>query len=288
MSEYIIFTDSACDVPASKLNEWNIPFCSLTFKFNGEDKEYRHDEMEIGAFYNKMREGGVAKTAAANAAVFKESFENILKDGKDILYIGFSTGLSTTYNSARIAADELSKNYPDRKIITIDSLSASLGFGMLVYLAKKKKEEGASLTECAEYIKSLVPKMCHWFTVDDIVYLMRGGRVSKTTAFVGNMLGIKPVLHMDNAGHLINKAKVRGRRSSLAMLVDKYGELRDESADKTIFISHGDCKKDADALAEMIKAKYGEDVQFISEVGTVIGAHSGPGTLALFFIGKER
>ena len=130
--------------------------------------------------------------------------------------------------------------------------------------------------------------MCHWFTVDDLVYLMRGGRVSKTTAFVGNMLGIKPVLHMDNEGHLINKAKVRGRRSSLLMLADKYGELRDETADNTIFISHGDCKKDADTLAEMIKTKYGADVQFISEVGTVIGAHSGPGTLALFFIGKER
>ena len=288
MNEYIIFTDSACDVPATVLNEWNIPFTCLTFRFNGEDKEYGNNDMEIGEFYNRMREGGVAKTAAANTEAFGNAFEKILKDGHDILYIGFSTGLSTTYNSARIAAEELKDKYPDRKIITIDSLSASLGFGMLVYLAKKKKENGASIDECAEYIKSLVPKMCHWFTVDDLVYLMRGGRVSKTTAFVGNMLGIKPVLHMDNEGHLINVTKVRGRRSSLMALADKYGELRDESADNTIFISHGDCKKDADTLAEMIKTKYGSDVEFISEVGTVIGAHSGPGTLALFFIGKER
>lgn len=288
MNEYIIFTDSACDVPATVLNEWGIPFCSLTFRFNGEDKEYENNDMEIVEFYNKMREGGVAKTAAANTEAFGNAFKKILKDGHDILYIGFSTGLSTTYNSARIAAEELKDKYPERKIITIDSLSASLGFGMLVYLAKKKKENGASIDECAEYIKSLVPKMCHWFTVDDLVYLMRGGRVSKTTAFVGNMLGIKPVLHMDNEGHLINVTKVRGRRSSLMALADKYGELRDESADNTIFISHGDCKKDADTLAEMIKTKYGSDVEFISEVGTVIGAHSGPGTLALFFIGKER
>lgn len=288
MNEYVLFTDSACDLPKEKLTEWGIYSSSLSFKFTDSDKVYLDKEVNITDFYNEMRGGKVAKTAATNSETFSIEFDKLLSEGKDILYIGFSSGLSTTFNSARIAKEELSKKYPERTIIVIDSLSASLGFGLLVYLAKKKKDEGASITECAQYVTSLIPKMCHWFTVDDLVYLMRGGRVSKTTAFVGNMLGIKPVLHMDIEGHLINKAKVRGRRSALTMLLDKYGELRDDNADKTIFISHGDCKKDVDTLCEMILNKYGEKVDLISEVGPVIGAHSGPGTIALFFIGKER
>ena len=288
MSNFVIYTDSACDIKADKLCEWGVSFTELTFRFNGDDKEYSNSDMPVSEFYQKMREGGVAKTAAVNSAVFKESFEKALKDGTDVLYIGFSSGLSTTFNSARIAAEELKKEYPDRKILTVDTLAASAGEGMLVYLAVEKKNVGASIEETAEYIESIKLKLCHWFTVDDLVYLKRGGRVSPTVAFVGNMLGIKPVLHVDNEGHLTNVSKVRGRKASLAALADKYGELADKLDSDVVYISNGDCEKDANELAKMLNDRYGAKVSIITDVGTVIGAHAGPGVLALFFVGKER
>ncbi len=288
MENYIIFTDSACDVSPSMLAEWGVAHRSLTFRFEGDDREYSNEDMEIGEFYGRMREGGVAKTAAVNSEVFKDAFEQYLKEGTDILYLGFSSGLSTTYNSARIAADELRSVYPERKIITVDTLSASLGFGLVVYLTLEKKRSGASIDEAADYARELQKNMCHWFTVDDLVYLKRGGRVSPTVAFVGNLLGVKPVLHMDNEGHLINMFKVRGRKMAITALADKYGELAKKPEDSVIFISHADCLADAELLAQMIKARHGVDVRLIGDVGTVIGAHSGPGTLALFFVGKER
>ena len=288
MSGYVIHTDSACDIAPSLLCEWGVGCTNLTFRFNGEDKEYENGEMPIKDFYNRMREGGVAKTSAPNVGVFKEAFEKYLSEGLDILYIGFSTGLSTTYNSGRIAAEELSEKYPERKIFTIDTRSASAGFGLLVNLAVKKKAEGKTIDEVKEYIEETAPYMCHWFTVDDLVYLKRGGRISAATAIVGNMLGIKPVLHMDEAGHLISMSKVRGRRASIMALADKYGELHDATKDGTVYISHGDCDEDVETLKTILFEKYGATVELVSYVGTVIGAHSGPKTLALFFIGKER
>lgn len=288
MSNFVIHTDSGCDISPEMLAQWGVPFASLTFRFNGEDKEYANGDMSADVFYQKMRDGGIAKTAAVNTETFKASFEKTLKEGKDVLYLGFSSGLSTTYNSARIAAAELCESYPDRKVITVDTLCASAGGGLIVRLALDKMEEGATIEETAEYANSLVQKICHWFTVDDLVYLKRGGRVSPTVAFVGNMLGIKPVLHVDNEGHLTNVAKVRGRKTAIQTLADKYGALADQLDSDKVYISHGDCLEDAEALAKILKDRYGATVSIITYVGAVIGAHSGPGTLALFFVGKER
>lgn len=288
MSEYIIFTDSACDIKPEILEKWGVPFCSLTFRFDGDEKEYSNFDMSAEEFYDRMRKGGIAKTAAVNVAVFEEAFEKALKDGKDVLYIGFSTGLSTTYNSGRIAAEQLRERYPERKILTVDTLSASAGFGLLLYLTVKKKEEGATIEEAAAFAEGIRKNLCHWFTVDDLMYLKRGGRISPTVAFVGNVLGIKPVLHMDDEGHLINMTKVRGRKTSVEALAQKYDELALNTKEGTLFISHGACLDDAKYLASIIKEKHGVDVEIITDVGPVIGAHTGPGVLAFFFVGKER
>ncbi len=288
MSNFLIYTDSACDIKPALLAEWGVQYQCLTFRFNDSEKEYSNEDMDTVTFYNKMRAGGIAKTAAVNVDNFVSAFEEILKEGKDILFIGFSSGLSTTYNSGRLAAEQLREKYPDRKIITVDTLAASAGEGMAVYLAVKKQQEGATIEETAAYIESIKFNLSHWFTVDDLVYLKRGGRVSPTAAFFGNMLGIKPVLHVDNDGHLIAMSKVRGRKTSVKSLADKYTETALEPGKGPVFISHGDCMKDVDELAAIIKERHGADVEIITDVGPVIGAHAGPGVLALFFLAKER
>ena len=288
MRDYVIYTDSGCDISLDLLAEWGVKSKNLVFRFDGEEKEYENGEMEIKAFYDKMREGGVAKTAAVNKETFAIAFREILDEGKDVLYLGFSSGLSTTYNSGRLAAIELGEQYPDAKIITVDTLAASAGQGLLVYLAKKKKDEGATIEQCAAYIEEIRLNMCHWFTVDDLVYLKRGGRVSSTAAFFGNALGIKPVMHVDNEGHLVNVLKVRGRRTAISTMADKLGETALDLQNGVIYISHGDCEADAKLLANMLEDKFGCHVELITDVSAVIGAHSGPGTLALFFLGKER
>ncbi len=288
MNSYVIFTDSGCDISPEILAEWGVPHRGLNFRFDGEDKEYSNDEMTSDEFYQRMREGAVAKTSAVNVETFSMAFEDILREGKDILYIGFSSGLSTTYNSARLAAGQLAEKYPERKIITVDTLGASAGQGLILKLTLDKKNAGATLEEAAAFAQDIKFRISIWFTVDDLVYLKRGGRVSPTAAFFGNMLGIKPVLHMDNEGHLIPLSKVRGRKTAIAALADKYGELATNLDGADIFISHGDCLADAEYLAELLKTRYGATVDLITNVGTVIGAHSGPGTLALFFVGKNR
>ena len=287
MNKYIIYTDSACDIKPELLAEWGVKSLPLTFRFNGEEREYNNNEMPIGEFYQRMRDGAVAKTAAVNSEAFRLGFLEEINNGYDVLYLGFSSGLSTTFNSARIAAHQINSE-GEKRVTVIDTLSASAGFGMLVYLAKEKKNEGASLEEVAEYITSLVPNMCHWFTVDDLEYLKRGGRVSGVAAFVGNLLGIKPLLHVDNYGHLIKIDTIRGRKRAVMALADMYDKLAKTPDEGTIFISHADCLGDAETLASIIKERHGVQVQLITDVGTVIGAHAGPGTLALFFIGKER
>lgn len=288
MNNYVIFTDSSCDLSQEMLESRGVYFASLSFRFNDSDKEYSNNEMPIKEFYDKMRNGGIAKTSAANSETFVMEFEKLLKEGNDILYIGFSSGLSTTYNSARLAAEQLKSEYPDRKIITVDTLAASAGIALLLDMVIEKKNSGATIEEAAKYAEDMKLKICHWFTVDDLVYLKRGGRVSATAALVGNMLGIKPVLHVDNEGHLINVLKVRGRRVSVTTLADKYGELCDDEGNKIVYISHADCLDEAEALSKIIKEKFGAETKLITNVGTVIGAHSGPGTIALFFVGKER
>lgn len=288
MNNYVIYTDSACDIAPEILEEWGVRVIPLTFMFQDEDKQYSNYDLSAKDFYGRMREGKVAKTSAINIATFKEEFGKILADGCDLLYIAFSSGLSTTYNSANIAAEELREEYPDRKIITVDTLSASAGMGLLLYLTVQKKNEGASIEQAAQFAYDNRLNLCHWFTVDDLVYLKRGGRVSPTVAFVGGLLGIKPIMHMDNDGKLINMFKARGRKAAIQAIADKYGELSITPNKGTVFISHGDCIDDAKALADVVKNTYGVEVKIFADIGPVIGAHSGPGTLALFFLGKER
>ena len=288
MNRFVLHTDSACDLTPELLAEWGVEYASLTFRFDDSDTEYANGDMPAADFYAKMRAGGIAKTAAVNTESFRASFAKTLERGCDVLYLGFSSGLSTTYNSARLAAESLRTLYPDRKICTVDTLAASAGQGLLLYLALQKQRSGATVEETAAYVEGIRLKLDHWFTVDDLVYLKRGGRVSPTVAFVGNALGIKPVMHMDDEGHLVNVTKVRGRKTAVAALADKYGELADDLAGGTVFISHGDCMQDAKMLAEMLQTRFGATVEVIADVGPVIGAHSGPGTLALFFVGKHR
>ena len=288
MSNYVIFTDSACDIKPETLREWGVCYRALTFYFNGEEGEYTNDDMPVGEFYEKMRQGGVAKTSAVNVDAFEESFEALLKEGKDILYIGFSSGLSTTCNSARIAAGELCEKYPDRKIVVVDSLCASAGQGLLVRLVADKKAAGATLEEAAQYAEDIKGSVAHWFTVDDLEYLKRGGRVSPTVAFVGNTLGIKPIMHVDDEGRLTKVDKARGRRKSLTTMVDMYTQTAKNAESGLVFISHADCEEDARFVADQIKERHGAEVQIITDVGPVIGAHSGPGTFALFFLANNR
>ena len=289
MRDYVIFTDSACDIKPELLAEWGVPYRCLTFRFDGDEKEYSNDDMLVKEFYDKMRDGSVAKTAAVTPDAFVKMFEEeALKQGKDVLYIGFSSGLSTTYNSGRIAALELKEKYPEAKIIVVDTLAASAGEGLMLYLTVEQKRKGATIEEAEAFVRDLIGRMGIWFTVDDLVYLKRGGRVSPTAAFVGNLLGIKPVLYMDNEGHLIPVSKVRGRRTSIVAMADKYTEKAVDKENGTVFISHGDCLADAQQLADILKERHGVEVKIITDVGPVIGAHSGPGTIALFFVADAR
>lgn len=287
MNNYVIFTDSSSDLPLSLAAEMGVQMLPLEVNIDGVGSKM-NDEIDIKEFYAYLRDKKTAKTSAVNMDRFLEAFEKIVSEGDDLLYIGFSSGLSATYMAAKNAAEELSEKYPERKLIAIDSLCASLGQGLLVKLAADKKAAGATIDECAEFVESQKLHLCHWFTVEDLFFLKRGGRVSATTAVLGTMLQIKPVMHVDNEGHLINVAKARGRAASIAALAAKMKETAIDPKSQTVFISHGDCFDDAKKLADMITAEFGITDIFISEVGPVIGAHSGPGTLALFFLGTER
>lgn len=287
MNEYMIVTDTGCDLSVEVLNEWGVKSSQLVFRFE-EGKEYKNNEMTSDEFYSRMRAGEVSKTSAVNSDDFINLFDKILSEGKDILYIGMSSGISCTYNSARIAAEEMGDRHPERSVVTIDSYGASAGQGLLVYYAVKKKQEGASLDENAEYIRKLIPNLAHWFTVEDLVYLKRGGRVSAAAALAGGVLGIKPVLHVDDEGHLINVSKVRGRDASIKALAKKYSQTALNPEEGVYFISHADCLEDAKKLEEAIFGLHNNKCSLITNIGAVIGSHAGPGTLALFFLARER
>ena len=290
MSDYAILTDSSCDLSAELAEQLGVEVLPLTVEIEGKRYHNYLDGREIGfaEFYAKLRSGIPATTAAVNVGEFTDKMEPILQAGKDILIPAFSSGLSTTYNSAAIAAADLSERYPDRKIYVVDTLAASLGQGLLVYLAAQKKAAGASIEEVRDWLEENKLHLCHWFTVDDLNHLKRGGRVSATTALLGTMLSIKPVMHVDDEGHLINVGKARGRLASLKAMVDKMAETAIEPASQTVFISHGDCLEDAEKVAQMVRERFGVKDVVINYVGPVIGAHSGPGTLALFFLGTHR
>lgn len=288
MSSFKIITDSASDLPLAVLESLDVDWVELNVYIDGKNYDYDGSEESVKKFYDEVRSGMNASTSAANSSEFTELMEKYLKQGKDVLYIGFSSGLSSTYNSGVIAADELRDKYPDRKIYTVSSLCASLGEGLLVYLAARKQKDGCTIEETRDYAESIKLNLCHWFTVDDLFHLKRGGRVSATTAVVGSMLNIKPILHVDDEGHLINVGKARGRKASIKELVVRMKELAIDPENQTVFISHGDCYDDAAALAEMVKKEFNVKNVLIGYIGPVIGAHSGPGTVALFFLGKHR
>ena len=264
-----------------------LTFVPLTVEFRGNTFDDKNDDT-LKDMYQGLRAGEVAKTSAVNPSRWSQAMEKALAAGKDVLVLAFSSGLSTTYQSAVIAAEELKDAYPDHKIQVIDTLCASMGEGLLVWYACKKRDEGLSLDEVAQWVLDNRPHLCHWFTVDDLMYLKRGGRISAATALVGTMLQIKPLLHVDNEGHLINMTKTRGRKAAIDAMVKKAQELGAGYDNSTMFISHGDCLSDAEYLSRQLKEKYGVKDVVISYVGAVIGSHSGPGTLALFFLGSHR
>ena len=290
MSEYVIVTDSSADLTAGMVEELGVEVLPLSFMVKGQTYRNYPDnrEMDPGAFYAMLRAGEMATTAAVNVADYTSVLEPLLEQGKDVLVLAFSSGLSATYQSSVIAVEELRARFPERKIFTVDTLCASLGQGLLVYLAAKKQQAGASIEEVRDWAEGNKLHLCHWFTVDDLHFLKRGGRISAATAVVGSMLHIKPVLHVDDEGHLINMGKARGRGASLTALVDHMEETAIDPASQVVFISHGDCLADAEKVAGDVKKRFGVKEVVINHVGPVIGAHSGPGTLALFFLGSRR
>lgn len=289
MREYIITTDNNSDLPEEYYKEHGVGCTYLSYNMDGVNYTYENF-LPVHEFYDRMRGGSLPTTAQVNPENARKLIEPYLKEGKDVLHIAFSSGLSGSYNSSRIAAEELQEEYPDRKIIVVDSLAASLGQGLLVYLAQKKKEAGADMETVARWAEENRNHIVHLFTVDDLGHLYRGGRVSKTAAVLGGMLNIKPVLHVDNEGKLIPLGKVRGRKKALLELVklmdEKIGSYKD-SCD-TIFVSHGDCLEEAQFVADKVKEKYNIKTAVINHVCATIGAHSGPGTVALFFVGDEK
>ncbi|MCR5223064.1 MAG: DegV family protein [Lachnospiraceae bacterium] len=308
-NSYVIVTDCGCDLPYSYLEENGIPCVDLTLHFEGEDIVMRNREIAVSDFYARMKAGEVARTAAPSPGAFTETFEEVLKEGKDVLYLGFDTGISATVNSAVIAAEDLREKYPKRKIFVLDTLCASAGLGLVIIQTLKRAREGMSIEDAYKFASELSPQVAHRFTVETLTYLCRGGRVSKTAAFAGNVLNIKPVMHVDDAGKLIALTKVRGRDKSLSMLADAFGEtalhaadtkamaagaeyVEDDRAteefDETYVISQADCLEDAQKLADMIYTRYGRKVEMITEIGPVIGSHAGPGTIALFFAACKR
>lgn len=288
MSDYVIVTDSSADLPDSLVKELGVEVLPLSFTVQGKTyHNYPDDrEMDPKVFYKMLRDGEMATTSAVNVAEYTAMLEPLLQAGKDILVLAFSSGLSTTYQSSVIAVNELAEQYPDRKIYTVDTLCASMGQGLLVWHAVQEQKRGQSIEAVRDWVEENKLHLCHWFTVDDLHFLKRGGRISAATAVVGTMLSIKPVLHVDDEGHLISMGKARGRGASLTALVD-HMEKTVTDVD-TVFISHGDCLADAEKVAADVKKRFGTRDVVINNVGPVIGAHSGPGTLALFFLGTKR
>ena len=288
MHPYVIVTDSSSDLPRDVIEQYDLSVIQLAVTVEGEETK-PNNEIDIAEFYAKLRAKKGAKTAAVNIETFEKEFEAQLAQGKDVLYLGFSSGLSGTFNAGFVAAREMSEKYPERTCVAIDTLCASLGQGLLVVLAARKKAEGASLEQVRDYVEGIKLNLTHLFTVNDLFFLHRGGRVSAVTAVAGSALGIKPIMHVDNDGHLVKIGTKRGRTASIDDLCARMQALAIDPAEQLVFISHGDCEDEAKYLADRIQKTMGvKQPILISHVGPVIGAHSGPGTMALFFIGKER
>ena len=290
MRDYVILTDSNADLTPELEKELNVGVFPMEFTVEEQTYFNYPDERDLSSktFYKMLRDGKNSKTVQGNSTRFCEFFEPYLKEGKDIVYIAFSSGLSGTYHSSTMAKKELLEKYPDRQIFISDSLAASMGEGLLVYHAVQQQREGKTAEEVYQWVEENKLHLCHWFTVEDLYFLKRGGRVSAATALVGTMLGIKPVLHVDDEGHLINVSKARGRRQSLLALVENMEKTCIRQEQQVVFISKGDCGEEAHWLAGQVKQKLHVKEVKIGYIGPVIGSHSGPGTVALFFLGQKR
>ena len=283
---YQIITDSCCDFTQQQYQELGVACAPLTVLYKGESHDNFSDPADVKAFYDELRGGVTASTAAVNPDGWAAPMEAALKEGRDVLVMAFSSGLSTTYQSAVIAAKELREAYPDRKIYVVDTLCAALGQGLLVWHACRQRDAGMDIDSLYAWLEEHKLNICHWVTVDDLSHLKRGGRISATTALVGTMLNIKPIIYVDNDGHLINTDKVRGRKAAMELLVNKLKETGTDF--ETIFIAHGDCPEDAAALEALAREKCGVKNVITGYVGPVIGAHTGPGVLVVFFMGSHR
>lgn len=289
MRNFAIVTDTASDLPETYYREHDLDCVKLGFTmdgvtYGGEDGA----DLDVKKFYERLRGGSMPTTFQVSPEQARKHIELYAKAGKDVLVLSFSSGLSGTYSSYVVAARELSKEYPERKLYVIDSLCASMGEGLFVDYVVRKADTGASIEETRIYAENIKQNICHYFTVDDLFHLKRGGRVSATTAVVGSLLKIKPVLHVNHEGKLIPIGKAMGRKKSISALVEHMKELQTMEKGDPIFISHGDCMEDVEYLVSSLRKNYGDHEIVINEIGSVIGTHSGAGTVALFFKGKHR
>lgn len=286
MNDYIILTDSTSDLPDEIIKEFEIEVLPMKFSIDG--KSYVDGEMGADEFYDKIKNKLMASTSQINPGEFEEHFEKYLKLGQDVIYVCFSSGLSGTYNSACHAAKELCTRYPKNRIEVIDSLSASLGEGLIVYNMFLMKRNGSSFDEVVRWAEDNKCKVCHWFIVDDLHHLQRGGRISQAAAVFGSVMGIKPVLHFKDDGKLYVSEKVRGRDRAIDVMISKMNKFGIDVPHQKIFISHAACEKDALSLAEKVKNEFGVTDITIGEIGPIIGSHTGCGALALFFLSNNR
>ncbi len=286
-----IVTDTSSNLTDSTIDEFGLYILPLSFMVDGvQHQSYlKGEKSDLQRFYTMMREGKVITTSLPNLADSEKLLRGLLEQGRDVLYLGFSSGLSGTYEALDLLIKSLQSEFPDRTLASVDTLAASGGEGLLVYHAAVMATNGASIEEVRDWVEANKLKLAHWFTVDDLMFLFRGGRVSRTSAWAGTMLKIKPVLHVDDEGHLIPREKVRGRKKSITALLDHMEETAEPAvADQTIFITHGDCLEDAEHLRDLIVERFGATDVRINFIDPVIGAHSGPGTLALFFLARHR
>lgn len=288
-----IVTDSSSNLVEEMIDDFGLHVLPLTFMVDGEDEVYQSylkgEHTDLSQFYTMMREGKVFKTSLPNLAETEQLMRGLLEQGRDVLYLGFSSGLSGTYEAVELLVGQLASEFADRTVLSVDTLAASGGEGLLVWHAVQRARAGASIEEVRDWVEANKLKLAHWFTVDDLMFLFRGGRVSKTSAWAGTMLNIKPVMHVDDDGHLVPMEKVRGRKKSLNALVDHMEKTALKPIeDQMVFITHGDCLEDAEYVAAQVKERFGVRDVVINYVDPVIGAHSGPGTMALFFLADER
>ena len=281
-----IITDSCCDLPAEIVTALDLSVAPLSVEMDG--RAYSEGEMTPVELYDHLRNGKLPKTSAVNPDGWTAVIRPALEAGRDVLVLAFSSGLSATYQSAVIAAEELRDEFPDRKLIVIDTLCAAPGQGLLVYTAAQLRDSGKSIDETAAWVEEHKLKVCHWVTVEDLMHLKRGGRVSAATAVVGTMLSIKPIIRVDDNGKLESFAKARGRKAAMNQILDRMAETLDLSLSDTVFIGHGDCLADAELLAQQIKTRFGVKNVIITYIGAVIGAHTGPGVLVVFHYGTHR